>query len=132
MSQENVEIVQRVYKALTDTGEPAWELLAADFEFDASGVLPDTPPSRGHDEAGRIFRSYSEMFEDFRVVLEEVIASDNEHVVTAVEDGGRMTGSDAEVRNRFFHVFTIREGEVVRWSSHLDRAGALAAAELSE
>ena len=129
---ENLEIVRRIYEVLMQTGEPAWEVIAADFEFDASGVMPDMPPGRGREEAGRMLRSYSEMFEDFRIDLEEVIAADDEHVVTAVKDGGRMKGSDAEVWNRFFHAFTLREGKVVRWSSHLERAAALEAAGIAD
>ena len=124
-------MVRRTYEVLSETGEPAWELIAADFEFDASGVMPDMPPGRGREEAGPLFRSYSGMFEDFSVHLKEVIAAEGDQVVTAVRDGGRMKGSGAEVWNDFFHVFTLREGQVLRWSTHLDRSSALAAAGLS-
>jgi len=132
MSEENVEVVRRIYEALNETGEPPVGFGAPNYEFDASDVMPDMPPSRGQEEAVRMFRSYSEMFDDFTVTLEEVIAADNECVVTSVTDGGRMKGSDAEVWNRFFHVFTLRNGKVTRWSSHLTRERALEAAGLSE
>ena len=53
-------------------------------------------------------------------------------VVTVVRDGGRLKGSDAEVWNRFFHVWAFRSGKVLRLSVHTDRDRALEAAGLRE
>jgi ketosteroid isomerase-like protein len=61
-----------------------------------------------------------------------VIHVDDEHVVTSVHDCGRMRGSDSEVRAHFFHVWTFRDGKVVRFSGHFDRNRALEAAGLQE
>jgi ketosteroid isomerase-like protein len=77
-------------------------------------------------------RPYWETFEAFHVEIEEVIHADEVQVVDLVRDGGRMKGSDAEVWNRFFHVWTFRDGKVVRVSIHTDRSSALEAAGLSE
>jgi len=43
-----------------------------------------------------------------------------------------MRGSDSEVWNRFFHVWTFADGKVVRLSIHTDRNRALEAAGISE
>jgi ketosteroid isomerase-like protein len=43
-----------------------------------------------------------------------------------------MRGTDAEVRNRFVHVWTLRDGRIVRLSVHTDRNRALEVAGLSE
>ena len=43
-----------------------------------------------------------------------------------------MKGSDAKVSNRFFHVFSFRDGKVARISAHRDRSRALEAAGLRE
>jgi ketosteroid isomerase-like protein len=61
-----------------------------------------------------------------------VIHADERLVVTAARDGGRLKGSDAEVWNDFFHVWTFRNGKVTRRSSHGMRSHALEAAGLSE
>ena len=132
MSEENIEVVRRSYDAINERGEPAWELVAPDAEFDTSDVMPDVAVVRGREAAEPSMRAYAAAFENFRIELEEVIATDEEHVVTVVRDGGRVRGSDAEVSNRFFHAFAIRDGQIVRWSSHLDRNRALEAAGLSE
>jgi len=60
-----------------------------------------------------------------------VIHVEDRQVVVAVRDGGRLRQSDAEVWNRFFHVWTFRNGKIVRRSSHSDRDRALEAAGLS-
>ena len=132
MSQENVELVRALYPQLADRGEPPWEMFTADFEFDPSAVLPDVGVGRGRKAAEPVLRSYIDMFEDFHVELEAVLAFDDERVVTAVRDGGTLRGASGEIWNRFFHVFTIREAKIAGWSSHLDKAAALEAAGLSE
>ena len=58
--------------------------------------------------------------------------ADEEQVVTCVRDGGRIKGSDAEVWNRFFHVWTFGDGKIVRLSIHTDKNRALEAAGLRE
>lgn len=132
MAPENVELVHRIYERFSQRGELALDLVSPDFEFDVSDVMPDMTGTYGRDDAERLFRSYAGMFDDFQIRLQEVIAAEGDHVVTAVLDGGRVKGSDAEVHNQFFHVFTIRDGELVRWSSHTERHRALKAARLSE
>ncbi len=66
------------------------------------------------------------------VLIADLFVSDENRVVTSVEDGGRMKGSGAEVWNRLFHVTTFRDGKIVRFSSHTDKNRALEAAGLSE
>jgi ketosteroid isomerase-like protein len=42
----------------------------------------------------------------------------HERVVVRIRDGGRVRASDAEVWNRYFDVWTFREGKAVRMSAH--------------
>ena len=77
-------------------------------------------------------RAYAETFESYSITLEQVIHASDDLVVTAVVDGGRIKGGTNEVRNRFFHVFTFRDGLMVRLSSHTSKGEALEAAGLSE
>ncbi len=68
----------------------------------------------------------------FHVEPEQVLHADEERVVIAIRDGGRIAGSDKEVWNHFFHSWTLRTGKVVRLSSHTDRERALATVGLGE
>lgn len=132
MVQENVEIVRRAYGEVNVHLDVPGELLHPDYEFDARDVAADIGIVRGIEASGEALRQYWETFEDFHVDLKEVLHADEEHVVTAVQDGGRMKGSDAEVWNHLFHVWTFRDGKVVRTSSHTDKNRALEAAGLVE
>ena len=132
MSQENVETVRRAYEGVNARLESPRELYDPGYEMDATDVSPDFGVVRGFEPARDALRGYWEMFEDFQVELEEVIHADQEHVITAVRDGGRMKGSDAEVWNRYFHVTSFRDGKIARLSIHTDRNRALEAAGLRE
>jgi ketosteroid isomerase-like protein len=132
MSEENVEIVRRIYDEVVARPEATRGLYHPDYELDVRDIAPDVGVIRGFDAANEALRSYFETFDDFYIELERVIHADEERVVTEVHDGGRMPGSDSELRNHRFHVYAFRDGKVVRFSSHLDRNRALEAAGLRE
>ena len=132
MSQENVEIVRRGYEWVTVHQELNRDLVHPDFEFDATEVAPDIGGQLGFEAALEFLREYWEMFDDFRTEIEAVIHADEERVVTYARDDGRMRGSDSEVRNYYFQVFTFREGKIVRLSIHTDKERALEAVGLRE
>ncbi len=133
MSQENVEIVRRVY---AEVSAHVWkappELFDPDYAVDLTDAGPDLGVIPGIEASEAALRGYSETFENFRIELMEVIHADEQCVVTAVRDGGRLKGSDSEIWNRFFHVWTFRDGRIIRRSSHIDRTQALEAAGLKQ
>lgn len=131
MSQENIEIVRRVYDEISDRLDVSPELFDPDFVMDMR-ELADIGIHRGLPAAREMFRQYATTFDDFRVDLEDVIHADDERVVVRIRDGGRVRASDAEVWNRYFDVWTFREGKAVRMSAHTDQARALQAAGLRE
>jgi len=132
MSQENVEIVRRIYADYVDRPEAVRDLFAPDVEHDATDTAPDVGVVRGIDAFDESLRTYFDSFEAFQVEIEEVIHADERIVILAVVDEGRLRGSAAEVRNHRFHVWTLSEGKAVRLSSHLDRGQAFEAAGLAE
>ena len=132
MSERNVELVRGMYANFAAGLESLPSSFTADFELDARDVSPDGGVVRGMKAAESAMQSYWDTFDDFRVEVEEIIYSDDERVVCIVRDGGRIPGSDAEVSNLFFNVFTFRDGRITRLSFHIDRNRALAAAGLLE
>jgi ketosteroid isomerase-like protein len=134
MSQENVEIVRRVYEELSahHVWEASPDLFDPEFALDLTDAYPDLGVILGLEAAEAALRGYIGTFDDFRVELREVIHADERLVVTAARDGGRLKGSDAEVWNDFFHVWTFHNGKVTRRSSHGKRSQALEAAGLRE
>lgn len=132
MSEENVETVRRVYEGVNARLEAPRELFDPGYEFDNTELWPDVVEVLGFEAAQEAMREYWETFEAYHVEIEEVIYADEGRVVDVVRDGGRMRGTDAEVWNRFFHVWTLRDGRIVRLSIHTDRNRSLEAAGLSE
>jgi ketosteroid isomerase-like protein len=130
MPEENLEIVRRLYAVVSASGQTPRELLAPDYEVDNSDVAGGTVG--GYDASEHVLREYWNTFDDFRVELTDVLHSDDERVVTRIRDGGRVKGSDAEVNNIYFHVWTFRGGKVARLSIHSDRARAVEVAGLSD
>ena len=131
MSEENIEVVRRVYEGVTARLKVPRELFDPDLELDQTEVPLDVVGvSRGLEAAEESLREYWETFEDFQIEVEEVMHADEAQVVTAVRDGGRIRGSDAEVWNRFFHVWTFGNSKIIRLSIHMDRNQALEAAGL--
>ena len=133
MSEENVEIVRRSYELVNDSLEilPR-EFMDPDYEFDARDVVPSYGVIRGYEAVRAALREYWQTFEDFSLEFKEVVHADEKRVVTAVRDGGRIKGSDAEIWNDLFHVWTFRDGKILRVSSHNEKSRALKAAGLSE
>ena len=132
MSEENVETVRRVYEGVNARMEVPRELFDPDYEFDNTELWPDVVGVLGFKAAQDVMREYWETFEAYHVEIDEVIYADSGQVVDVVRDGGRMRGTDAEVWNRFIHVWTLRDGRIVRLSVPTDRTRAMEAAGLAE
>ena len=132
MAERNVETVRRVYEGVNARMEVPRELFDPAYEFDNTELWPDVGGVLGFDAAQDAMREYWQTFEAYRVEIEEVIHADEGRVVNVVRDGGRMKGTDAEISNRFFHVWTLRDGRIVSLSVHTDRKRSLEAAGLSK
>jgi ketosteroid isomerase-like protein len=132
MSEESVETVRRVYEGVTARMTVPRELFDPDYEFDNTELWPDIAEVLGFEAAQEAMREYWKTFVAYSVEIEEVIHADDGRVVAVVRDGGRMRGTDAEIWNHFFHVWTLRDGRIARLTVHTDRNRALEAAGLSE
>jgi ketosteroid isomerase-like protein len=131
MSQENVDTVRRVLGEISDRLEVSPEPFDPGFVMDMSEIA-DIGTHEGLPAAREVFRQYATTFDDFRVDLQAVLHADDERVVVQIRDGGRVKGSDTEVWNRYFDVWTFRNGKILRMSAHTERTRALEAAGLQE
>jgi ketosteroid isomerase-like protein len=132
MSEENVEVVQRLFGRVVSNHEFPPELVTTDFTLDVSEVSPEVGVAHGVKAAEEALRPYWDTFDHFHTAVEEVINADGDRVVIALRDVGRIKGSDAEVSSHYFHVYTFRDGKIARQSIHADRERALKAAGLAE
>ena len=136
MSEENVEVVQRVFEALNRGDiESAIELADTppEFEFVPSGVLiPDLASvQRGPEAFRRIQEWFWGEFDDPRIEVHELIDA-GDVVFTSFTASGRGKQSGVETTWDVLSVWTVRDGRIVRWLGFTDRDAALEAAGLSE
>src|SRR2546423_4735992 len=121
MSQENVEIVCRIYGEINLHREFPREWFDPDCVTDWTQLAPDGGLDHGVDAANVAVASYFGTFEDFHVEAEDIVYADQERVVAIIRDGGRHRGSSREVTNRYFHAWAFRDGRGIPLSRHLDR-----------
>ena len=129
MSEENVEIVRRIYlnpAALTDAAP-----MAPDAEFDFTAVYPDQPVMRGI-EAMRSFRDAGPWGRSQHFQPERYLDVDDERVLVLVRATATGRGSGVPVETRIAHEITIRGGVIVRVKVHRGHSEALKALGLSE
>lgn len=133
VSRENVELIRAGYEALArgeidpvlEASDPAVELHVSDAYFDAPHTY------RGYDGYRQLFAAQTEVFEGFRVEPEEFLDA-GDQVLAIVWAGGRGRKSQAETMGRFGHLFTLRNGKIVRFREFKDPQEAMRAAGLKE
>jgi len=133
MSQENVEIVRRIYDVVNVSGLAAvGDFLRADVELVPPPDWPEGGTVKGREQVREMARQWMETFEEFRVEPERYLDAGTETVVVYVRDRGRIRGTDTEIATRLIHIWTLSGGKVVRWQLFTDEGPALEAAGLRE
>ena len=132
MSQENAEIVRRAMEAFNRRDfHTALEYVTEDATWAPFVARTETPLLRGRSE---ILAAWKRQFEvmDLRAEVVEVVADENDRVVTRTLIRGRGHGSDMPIEGRFAQVFTFRDGLTASVESYETLTEALKAAGLSE
>jgi uncharacterized protein len=131
MSQENVEIVRRMYEAYhSGDAESALAHFDPKVEVDVSSRV-DGEVGRGHEDLVRIISEWTDAFEDWREDIEEIRdAGDRVCVVLTQRGRGRETGIDIDTR--YAVVYEVRGGKIIGTALYGEPAEALEAAGLSE
>ena len=145
MSQENVEIVRRIYAVLdlsvpgsvstvSVPTEPFGTLIDSQIEWNFPREFPDlAEPYYGYEGAKQYRRKIAEVLDDYRMVPERFIDAGDDRVLVFSREGGRGKGSGAEVfTHPTAHIWTLKDGKAVRMQSIWERADALEAVGLSE
>lgn len=131
MSQENVEVVERLHRAWLDgDNEKALGFFAADADIDMTA----RPDGRHYQGPGGMFdamRDWIETWDEYSFEPEGYLDAGDE-VVLLFRERGRGKGSKVEVEIVGATIWTIRDGMVAGVKPYTDRHQALAAVGLSE
>ena len=133
MSDGNEETLRRVYRLWDEQDFDAMdELVDPEAVFDVSRNVFNPGVHRGLDGFREFARGIDEIWENFRVVLEEFAEVGDKIVVThRISGRGRDSGVDAEMR--LFAVCVFRDRRILRFTGGFrERDEALRAAEALE
>jgi ketosteroid isomerase-like protein len=126
MSEANVELVRRIYDAW-ERNESAREFIAEDVEY----VNPDYAVEGGTRRGRASFRVVRETYEDFRVRTERFIDAGGDDVVVLAHYTASGSGSGVPLEGEHSYIWTIRNGQAVRFRWFQSHSEALDAAGLS-
>ena len=142
MSEENVEVVRRLFEAFQDVfqrDDPGAlgalfdsGLLAEDYEWIPFRGWPGPQSYRGRDGFVEFWTTWTEDFEGWSVELERLVDGGDEQVVGLFHQTATGRGSGTPVKLHFGVVWELKDGRVVRTRNYANPAEALEAAGLSE
>jgi ketosteroid isomerase-like protein len=126
MSQENVEIVRRVYEGWSRGDFSQAELFDPEIEFEMVD-WPHPAKSRGLEAMRETWLASLGVWDDFRAQPDEVI-DHGDKVLVLNSISGRGKGSGADVTALTATLWTVEDGRVVRLALYWDTARAREAA----
>ena len=139
MSQENVEVVRRIFETFQagmqgdDPG--SWldsEAVADDFEWIAPTPLDGRSVWRGADGFVEFLRTWTEQFDEWSIRVERLIDAGEDRVVALTRQKATGKGSGVPVELNLGQVWEFEAGRVARAGAYLDHKEALEAAGVSE
>jgi ketosteroid isomerase-like protein len=136
MSQENVEIVRRVFddrenRGLQKTAETYWH---PEIEYVEDPRFPGASSYRGRDQVLRCWQGYLEVLgdeKDITVTVEDVFDA-GERQVAFVRFRGHATASGVPYEYLWGYVVEVRDGRLASIRAYYRPEEALEAAGLSE
>ena len=127
MSEQNVELVRRIYDAW-DREESARDFISADVEY----VNPSyaVEPGKRHGRAS--FRVVRETYEDFRIAIERYIDAGGDDVLVLARYTASGRGSGVPLEGEHGYLWTVKDGQAVRFRWFSSHREAFEAAGLDE
>jgi ketosteroid isomerase-like protein len=122
MSEENVELVRRIYEAW-EREESARDFIAEDIEYVNPGYAVETGTRRGRKSFGVVRETYG----DFKIQVDRYVDA-GEDVVVLAQYKASGEGSGVPVSGEHGYVWTVRDGQAVRFQWFQSHREALEAA----
>ena len=131
MSQENVELVRRAYKAFDSDLDALLRLLDPEIEWVSPSDSIEPGSRHGHKGVRDAFAATAMAWE-LPTHAPRDFADKNDTVLVTVTFRGHGRGSGMDAERTEFHVWTVVSGAIVRFQWFYKRQDALKAAELEE
>jgi ketosteroid isomerase-like protein len=131
MSQENVDVVRRSWAGVSSHGELPFELWDEDLRIDNMPEFPIKGPYEGHEGLAQWRDDISEVIEDLRFDVKEIIDLDDGRVLSIQRATGRAVHTGIEMDVLWASVLTLRKGKIVHAQGYWTPEQARAAVGLS-
>jgi ketosteroid isomerase-like protein len=128
MSQENVEIVRRIWDAYA-RGD--FDQIMGFSDPHVVMITLEEGPLYGFNAVRENYRRWMEAWAEAETTVEEVIGA-GDRVFVMARFRGRGQASGIEVETRLYEVYTMRDGTILRVDEFHEREEALEAAGLRE
>jgi uncharacterized protein len=128
MSQENVEVVRRLFAAFDNQD---WATALGFFDPTVEWSAAGQGTQRGPEGVVTSLAEWFEPWEEHEVEAEE-FADAGDQVLVVVRLTGRGASSNLEIDQRFFQLYSVRNGKITRMVEFVTRKQALEAAGLSD
>jgi hypothetical protein len=97
--------------------------VSEEVDWDVPDVVPHGGSFHGPDGVGQFFQGIGSTWKDLGIQIDDLIASDDDVVGVGRASGTLADGREASYG--FAHVFTIRDGTIVRFREFVDPDAAL-------
>ena len=128
MSQEDVEIVRTAIEAW---GAGDMDSFCASLDPDMVWNPVEEVASQGHAAVLATLARWRGEWDEYEQTAEEFVDI-GDRVLATVHFQGRGRGSGIDIDQRFYEVYTVRTGKIVRMDEYTSRAEALEAVGLRE
>lgn len=123
MPQTASEIADHLYsrwngdglEAVTDSVDPAIELVC-------DPLRPAESTLRGIEGWKQWVARWDESYESIHITIDGLIPMSPEHVLALVSIKATRRGGNQELTWAAAHVWTVRDGRIARWETHVDIA----------
>jgi len=128
MSQENLDVVRGLFAALDSQD---WEAALGMFDPEVEWS-PTEGTFHGVDGVVTSLAEWLEPWDEHHIEAEEFMEAGDEILAVIHLTGRAERGSGMEIDQRFFQLYAVRKGKIIRMVEFVRRADALEAAGLRE
>jgi ketosteroid isomerase-like protein len=114
VSEDNVAVLKRGFANFAESGSPDPSTLDPELEIINFESFPVTRPYHGMEGLIQWLADISEPFDGFKFELVEVLAHDDEHVVTAVRASGTSRTGGPPFELEWGAIYSFKGGRLVR------------------
>jgi len=119
--QNAAEVAERLYERWNEDGVQALtDCVHPDVELICDALRPVETALHGLDGWHQWVARWEDNYETMQIRTDGVIPMGDEHALALVSITATPRGSRQELRWAAAHLWTFRDGRIVRWESHVD------------